>query len=134
MLRELRFITPDRGLTRRWFVDDYFDLIVWHDARREIVRFQLCYDKRRDERALTWQQDAGFAHERVDEGGASVWDQRAPVLRDVGGAEETALALAYLRALFAQRSAGIDPAIASFVCRKLAEHEINDECEMMNEM
>jgi len=50
---------------RRWFADDYFDLIVWYDERQEICGFQLCYEKSRAEHALTWRADAGYAHHRI---------------------------------------------------------------------
>ena len=30
---------------RRWFFDDYFDLIIWYDNNHQIEGFQLCYDK-----------------------------------------------------------------------------------------
>ena len=30
---------------RRWFMDSYFDLIVWYDDRGNATGFQLCYDK-----------------------------------------------------------------------------------------
>ena len=124
MLRELSHITPDHGLRRRWFEDDYFDLIVWLDARPEIVRFQLCYDKRHDEHALTWQRHEGFTHARIDTGSASVWETRSPTLRQVTAATtigDARLARA-LRDHFAERSTKIDPVVAHFVRDKLVEY------------
>ncbi len=64
MMREIRGVdqrTP--GRIRRWFQDDYFELIAWHDAKGIILRFQLCY--RRDswsERVLEWRRGLGFLH------------------------------------------------------------------------
>ena len=46
----------------------YFNLIVWSDARGEMVGFQLCYDKTGRERALTWSPETGYSHSRVDDG------------------------------------------------------------------
>ncbi|MGH9941891.1 MAG: hypothetical protein ACRD9R_05980 [Pyrinomonadaceae bacterium] len=124
MLRELNHVTADNGLRRRWFEDDYFDLIVWCEptGQGEIVRFQLCYDKQARERAVTWQRGEGFAHEPVDTGEVGPWDFRAPVLagtrgRDAGDEPPPR----NLRALFAERSANIDRELAEFVRRKLAE-------------
>ena len=53
---------PGEGF-RRWFTDEYFDLIAWYEtpaakdarpgAMKELKGFQLCYDKTGRERALT---------------------------------------------------------------------------------
>ncbi len=60
MLRELADVRQIPGEPRRrWFADDYFDLIVWFDKRGQIIGFQLCYDLPRDEHALTWHEEHG---------------------------------------------------------------------------
>ena len=48
---------------RRWFADDFFDLIVWFDESEDIVGFQLCCDKSRQEKALTWLKHSGHIHD-----------------------------------------------------------------------
>ena len=53
---------------RRWFSSPDLDLIVWVDEREAIVGFQLCYDKTRGERALTWRLGRGYDHMGVDDG------------------------------------------------------------------
>ncbi len=53
---------------RRWFEDEYFDLLVWEDEVGKIVEFQLCYDKRYDQHALTWKELTGYFHNEVDDG------------------------------------------------------------------
>jgi len=53
---------------RRWFADEYFDLLVWEDETGEIVGFELSYDKNRDQRALTWEKQKGYHHFKVDDG------------------------------------------------------------------
>lgn len=54
---------------RRWFTDDYFDLIVWYkNDRKTIDGFQLCYDKEHKERALTWRSSGSYVHTGVDDG------------------------------------------------------------------
>ena len=46
---------------RRWFQDDYFDVIIWLEAdRKDVFGFQLCYDVEGDEHCLTWKKDSGF--------------------------------------------------------------------------
>lgn len=69
MLREVarvRQIPGDRR--RRWFQSHDEDLIVWYAEDNAIYGFQLCYDLKRNERALTWTCERGFSHNRVDTG------------------------------------------------------------------
>jgi hypothetical protein len=55
MLREIPAVRQDRAdLKRRWYQDDFFDLYTWHAADGTLLSFQLCYDVRGRERALTW--------------------------------------------------------------------------------
>jgi hypothetical protein len=58
------------GRPRRWFYSEDEDLIVWYADDGSIFGFQLCYDKQKSERALTWLPQSGFSHERVDYGGS----------------------------------------------------------------
>jgi len=57
---------PGEGL-RRWFADDYFDLIVWYQDDA-IDGFQLCYDRDGCPRAYTWTRSRGASHEGIDDG------------------------------------------------------------------
>ena len=53
---------PDEGF-RRWFVNRYFELIVWYDAPGgALIGFQLCLSRHRDERAFTWTQSYVSSH------------------------------------------------------------------------
>jgi hypothetical protein len=54
------------GVKRRWFQDDYFDLYIWQEAGGGVNAFQLCYDRRANERSLRWSPATGFAHDGVD--------------------------------------------------------------------
>jgi len=46
MLREVPNVRQIKGESkRRWFSDDYFDLIIWLDETDEIVGFQLGRDR-----------------------------------------------------------------------------------------
>jgi hypothetical protein len=73
MLREILHVRQDNvAVKRRWFQDDYFDLWTWQElGEGKTVAFQLCYDKRNDERALSWRRDHGFDHLRVLTGRAT---------------------------------------------------------------
>lgn len=54
---------PDEGF-RRWFVNEYFDLIVWYESASsdEPTGFQLCYSRHLNERAFTWQRNKQSSH------------------------------------------------------------------------
>lgn len=69
MLTEFRNVRQVPGEPRRrWFSSDEFDLIVWTDESGTPESFQLCYDRARTERALTWTPELGFVHTAVDDG------------------------------------------------------------------
>jgi hypothetical protein len=81
MLKELRSVKPQR----RWFSDHRMDLILWYDGEGEIEGFQLCYDKLRRERALTWTRHGGFLHHRVDDGEKTPFSyKQTPILVEDG--------------------------------------------------
>jgi hypothetical protein len=103
---------------RRWFRTDDLDLIVWCDAAGAPMSFQLCYDKLRSERALTWTPERGFLHTAVDDG------------EDIGlGYKQTPILLAggqfdanRVGDRFAAASAQLPREIAEFVGNKLKRH------------
>jgi len=96
--------------------DDYFDLIVWYADDDRIHGFQLCYDKRGDERALTWTGDKGFQHHRVDTGEVSAFGNSTPILVSGGdfGGEVVAME-------FERRSEQLSSGIRKLVLSKLEE-------------
>ena len=53
VMKELRSSRKPGEPERRWFHGDQLDLIVWLTEEGEIMGFQLCYDRRGKERALT---------------------------------------------------------------------------------
>jgi hypothetical protein len=105
------------GESRSWFSDEYLDLIVWTEPDGSISGFQLCYDKGRQERALTWIKNKGFAHERVDDGEDNPSKNSTPILVPDG-----VCPLRELTDIFSQKSVAIDPLVRSFVMQKLAEY------------
>jgi len=69
MLVEVKNVVQQSGeASRRWFCDKDFDLYTWHNTAGDIVRFELCYDKSQNERALVWDRKSGYAHVKVDDG------------------------------------------------------------------
>ena len=115
MLSEIRNPRQIEGEgRRRWFTDDYFDLIVWYDLSGELAGFQLCYDKARTERALTWRRDQGYSHERVDEGEIPGRAKMSPVLVPDGAFPRNGVAERFFEA-----SAQIDPEIRELVYDRL---------------
>lgn len=72
MLTEFKDVRqrPEEGF-RRWFSDAVFDVILWYDREGgEIRGFQLCYDKRHEERAFTKKKESRIlrSHRYVSNG------------------------------------------------------------------
>jgi hypothetical protein len=111
---------PIRGvpndLDRCWMSDDYLDLIVWFTTEGAIDGFQLCYDKRGTERALTWRAATGFQHHTVDSGEASPLTNCTSTLN--GGGTFPA---AQVRAEFRKRSRLINRNVQALVMQRVAE-------------
>ncbi len=96
---------------RRWFHDDFFDLIVWSNQDTNILGFQLCYDIARDQRALTWRNDSGFSHNRVNAGKDILYRHKMPPVLIFDGIfnRETIIQR------FKRESTMINKTVASFV-------------------
>lgn len=118
MLREMFRMSQEKVGFRRLFWDEYFDLFLWYrdQSQREIIGFQLCYDKRCNERALTWRVDKGFNHQRVDDGEEAGNYPRTPVLT-AGGEFDASIV-----ARFADACDDLEPVIASLVLEKLCHY------------
>ena len=102
---------------RRWFSDDYFDLVIWYNDSGNIEGFQLCYDVGNNERALTWKATCGYTHDTVDSGEMPFRMKQTPILAEDGRFEWEKIA-----GDFRQRSAEIDHAIAAFVLNKMMRY------------
>jgi hypothetical protein len=104
---------------RRWFTDEYFDLIVWYEKDgTEVTGFQLCYDRGYKERALTWRRGEGFNHERIDDGELPGRMKMTPVLVPDGVFDHTSIAERFRRS-----SGQIDPEIQEFVYEKVIHYK-----------
>lgn len=70
-LREIAGVRQvDGEPPRRWFSSTDHDLIVWLDEADAPWAFQLTYDKRRNERMVTWRPGRATTHTAVDDGAA----------------------------------------------------------------
>lgn len=105
----------DRGVKRRWFADEYFDLILWYDLEMSLIGFQLCYDKRRNPHALTWSNKYDTRHERVDEGG-DLHNTMTPILVADGYFPGDLVS-----ARFAAESGALENGIRELVLEKIGE-------------
>jgi hypothetical protein len=116
MLKEAKNVRQIEGEPRRrWFDDEYFDLIVWLQPGEEIWGFQLCYDREHKPRALTWTKEYGYKHAGIDTG-EHVWgtSQCSPVLVEDGLFDTLPIAAKL------QAAAGeLPPGIAGFVIEKI---------------
>jgi hypothetical protein len=119
MLREIRPIAQLEGEPKRkWFSDDYFDLIVWLDETDTILEFRLCYDILYDQRVLLWREDSGFCHQRVDNGEGRPGKHKAtPILVPDGILERQDTA-----EKFRKESLKIEEKIATFVYEKIMQY------------
>jgi hypothetical protein len=102
---------------RRWFTDGSFDLIVWYDEDDRVHGFQLCYGKPDREHAVTWRRRGGYSHTSVDDGeGRPGKSKASPVLLPDGVFEKEAVVRSFRAA-----AAGLDPALADLVVRRLED-------------
>lgn len=103
---------------RRWFSAPDLDLIVWLDERDAPIGFQLCYDKQRFERALTWRSGRGYDHSAVDSGEAGYAAyKRTPILVADGAFES-----ARVSAIFSKASIELPAHIRELVAQALANY------------
>jgi hypothetical protein len=120
MLTELANVRQIAGESRRrWFSDEYFDLIVWYDERDRISGFQLCYGKPENEHALTWREEGGFTHHAVDGGENKPGKQKeTPILIPDGAFAHRAVA-----EKFEAASGRLEQDLKKLVREKLSAYE-----------
>jgi len=106
---------------RRWFTDDYFDLIVWYGDQGDMLGFQLCYDKLGKERALTWTHEHGFQHNRIDAGEVPGSPKMTPIVVSDGAFNRDPVA-----ERFRSASTGIEASIAGFVYETVKRYRSSD--------
>jgi hypothetical protein len=103
---------------RRWFCSRTLDLIVWYSEDDRIVGFQLCYDDGTDRHSLTWTEDCGYRHHRIDEGeGKPGRHKMTPILIPDGIFDKDRVLT-----LFDAHSQAIDSQIKETVRQRLLEY------------
>ena len=117
MLREITDVRQEPGeAVRRWFTGKDLELIVWTDAEGALRRFQLAYDRGRQERVVQWIRGGGLSHHRVDTGEVHPLQPKAtPILLPEPGPPP-----AGLREDFRAAAAEIDPALREAVAAALS--------------
>lgn len=86
MLKEITEVRQNPGEDyRKIFQDEEFDLFIWYKDQETITGFQLCYDKKKEEKALSWHEERGFSHDRVQSGEEVYQVKRASSLKSIGG-------------------------------------------------
>jgi len=116
MLKEAPNVNQPKGEPRRrWFDDEYFDLIIWFDKDDSVWGFQLCYDRERKPRALTWTKQYGYKHTGIDNG-EHVWgtSKSSPVLVEDGLFDAPSIG-----GKFESAAAEMPPQLAALVIEKV---------------
>jgi len=116
MLTEQTEVRQNPGEShRRWFSDDFFDLIVWFDDAGDIILFQLGYDPEGADGLLEWRRPSGLSHFTVDTAGRRpARHARTPFLVPAPAPDVTALV-----DRFKAEVGSIEPAIVDFVLGEL---------------
>lgn len=125
MLKEIKNISQkEESKFRRWFEDNFFQLIVWYDLSeiensptlKNIYGFQLCYDIENKEKSLTWTIKDGFSHDNVDSSRTGMLIPSAPIMV-ANGPFHTSIAEKFFKA--AQK---IDADVQNFISKKIKEY------------
>lgn len=115
MLKEIKKVRQIQGeANRRWFNSEEMDLIIWHESGK-IVGFQLCYDKKEQEKALSWKPEADLIHQKVDDGESRDGHYKAtPILIKNGEYD-----LKSLKQKFENDAQNIEEVVKQFVLQRL---------------
>jgi hypothetical protein len=118
MLREIPGVRQDRpGLRRRWYQDEFFDLYTWHAPDGALAGFQLCYDVRGRERALSWHRRHGFSHNKIDSGDDGPWARMTPIL-----VADARFSHRLVRERFSRHATLLDASTRNFISAKMREY------------
>jgi len=119
MLREISSTRQNSNYRKkRWFTDSDMDLFIWSNQQAP-VRFQLSYNKRGHEHAITWGIESGFCHNSVDTGEQFLHFKykMTPILVADGDFDAATVASDFLRA-----SENIEASLADFIYARLLEY------------
>ena len=117
-MQEFDKIRQEKNGYRRLFYDDHFDLYIWYEkAGGKIIGFQIVYNSKHMQKALTWTEKEGFTHTGIDEGDRKLINQ-SPMLVQDGVFEYDRV---YSQLL--ERIHNLDPEIQRLVVTKLDEYQ-----------
>jgi len=118
MIREILHIRQIEGEPkRRWFMDDFFELLIWSGDDRDIVAFELYYNRFLGQHALSWRKGSGYTHYEVDDGEGRPGKMKAsPILLPDGKFDHERIA-----ERFKQESAVIEAYVSRFVYEKILQ-------------
>lgn len=103
---------------RRWFMSPAMDLIIWHDEHMKPIGFQLCYDKGRHEKAITWHQGGELVHSAIHAGeDTGLKHKESPILVGDGSPD-----FVYIKEHFTEQSGKLPPEVARLVLSALSTH------------
>ena len=120
MLQEVKDVRQIPGdPPRRWFADDFFDLIVWFAPDRSVHGFQLCYDIQNKPRALTWFKDLGYTHDGIDDGERVAGVNKASPILVPDGLFDTS----HIAAKFAAAQGDLPKELSELVLAKVKEYK-----------
>lgn len=69
MMREFAGLAQERTGHRRLFQDEDMELYLWYESEGgPLVGFQLCYDRKAEQKSITYMDGQGYLHSDIDEG------------------------------------------------------------------
>lgn len=116
MLKEATNVTQiDGDPRRRWFWNNYLDLVVWFDDMDEIIGFQLYYDRHGDQAGLTWKEPSGYSQDNfeVREDPAGTYKPEAVI------GFESMVRKEKIAEVFRKESLTVDKRIVDFIQKKI---------------
>jgi len=104
---------------RRWFQNEFFDLMVWYSENKEISGFQLSYNKGSvNEKCLMWTKKEGFRHYSVDDP-VFMGRKKAPLLVSDG-----IMPVKEILLKFKESSINMEEFLQKFILEKIQEFDI----------
>jgi hypothetical protein len=104
---------PGQG-RRRWFDGGHYELVVWYRPDGRFAGFQILYRLEQVEHALTWRENGGFQHTRVDSGTNSPLKNLTPILLANGS-----IPWPQVLREFDENGAALEPELRTFVRERL---------------
>jgi hypothetical protein len=104
---------------RRWFVNSYFELIVWYQSPSgPLTGFQLCLSRNRWERAFTWTSEYASSHFVSD---AFIEDGFSKMSTGILRGDGNRISEPELER-FERESASLDPDLRNLILAKIHEY------------